>query len=296
MPASFPIASTLGADLLVLAKPRITVMVALTSAAGFALASGPRIDLPALASTVAGTALLAAGASTLNQVVERDVDRLMRRTAARPLPSGRLDPDVALAYGALLSLAGVFLLALAVNALTALIGAATLAGYVFLYTPLKRISPLATVIGAVPGATPPMMGWTGARNEVELGAWVLFGVLFLWQLPHFLAISWLYRADYERAGMPMLAVLDPEGGRVARQAVLYSAALLPVSLMPAALGLTGGVYAVGAIALGLAFLGTSTAFALARSPETARWLLLVSVLYLPAIFAVLVLDRSGLAR
>jgi protoheme IX farnesyltransferase len=284
------------ADLVVLAKPRITVMVALTSAAGFALASGPRVDLPGLAATVAGTALLAAGASTLNQVVERDVDRLMRRTADRPLPSGRLDPDLALGYGALLSLVGVFLLALAVNALTALIGAATLAGYVFLYTPLKRTSPLATVIGAVPGATPPMMGWTGARNEVELGAWVLFGVLFLWQLPHFLAISWLYRADYERAGMPMLAVLDPEGGQVARQAVLYSAALLPVSLMPSALGLAGGVYAAGAIALGLAFLGTSAAFALARSPETARRLLLVSVLYLPAIFAVLVLDRSGLAR
>ena len=284
------------ADLVVLAKPRITVMVALTSAAGFALASGPRVDLAGLAGTVAGTALLAAGASTLNQVVERDVDRLMRRTADRPLPSGRLDPDFALAFGALLSLVGVFLLALAVNALTALIGAATLAGYVFLYTPLKRTSPLATVIGAVPGATPPMMGWTGARNEVEIGAWVLFAILFLWQLPHFLAISWLYRADYERAGMPMLAVLDPEGGRVARQAVLYSAALLPVSLMPSALGLSGGVYAAGAIALGLAFLGTSAAFALARSPETARRLLLVSVLYLPAIFAVLVLDRSGLAR
>ena len=284
------------ADLVELAKPRITVMVALTSAAGFALASGARVDLPGLAATVAGTALLAAGASTLNQVVERDVDRLMRRTADRPLPSGRLDPDLALGYGALLSLAGIFLLALAVNALTALLGAATLAGYVFLYTPLKRSSALATVIGAIPGATPPMMGWTGARNEVELGAWVLFGVLFLWQLPHFLAISWLYRADYERAGMPMLAVLDPEGGRVARQAVLYSAALLPVSLMPSALGLSGGIYAAGAIALGLAFLGASVAFALARSPQTARWLLLVSVLYLPAIFAVLVLDRAGIVR
>ena len=281
------------ADLVELAKPRITLMVALTAGAGFALASGRAIDPLRLAHTMIGTALLAAGASALNQLIERETDRLMRRTADRPLPAGRMHPDGALAFGALLALSGMAELALAVNALTALIGAATLAAYVFVYTPLKRTSSLATVIGAIPGAAPPMMGWTGARGEVELGGWVLFSLLFLWQLPHFLAIAWLYRADYERAGMPMLSVLDPEGGRVGRQALLYSAALLPVSLMPSALGLAGGVYAVGSLALGLGFVGMSAAFAASRSPLSARRLLLFSVLYLPAVLAVLVLDRLG---
>lgn len=280
-----------GADLVELAKPRITLMVALTAGAGFALASGPSIDAARLAHTMEGTALLAAGASALNQVVERDSDRLMRRTADRPLPAGRMHPDAALALGALLAFSGMFELALAVNALTALLGAATLAAYVFVYTPLKRVSSLATVVGAVPGAAPPMMGWAGARGELELGAWVLFALLFLWQLPPFLAIAWLYRADYERAGMPMLSVVDPEGGRVGRQALLYAAALLPVSLMPAALGLAGGVYAVGALALGLGFVGLSLAFAAERSPVSARRLLLFSVLYLPVVLTVLVLDR-----
>ena len=287
------VASLRTADLVELAKPRITLMVALTAGAGFALASAESIDAVRLAHTMTGTALLAAGASALNQVWERQSDGLMRRTADRPLPAGRLQPDFALAFGALLAFTGMLQLALAVNALTALLGAATLAAYVFVYTPLKRVTSLATVIGAIPGATPPMMGWAGARGEVELGAWVLFSLLFLWQLPHFLAIAWLYRADYERAGMPMLSVDDPDGGRVGRQSLLYAAALLPVSLMPSALGFAGGVYAASALVLGLAFVVASAAFAWERSPLTARRLLLYSVLYLPAVLLALVLDRIG---
>ena len=288
------VATVRPADLVELAKPRITLMVALTAGAGFALASGESIDALRLAHTMTGTALLAAGASALNQVWERQSDRLMRRTADRPLPAGRMQADFALAFGALLAFTGMLQLALAVNALTALLGSATLAAYVFVYTPLKRVSSLATVIGAIPGATPPMMGWAGARGEVELGAWVLFSLLFLWQLPHFLAIAWLYRADYERAGMPMLSVDDPEGGRVGRQSLLYAAALLPVSLMPSALGLAGGFYAAGAGALGLGFVVASAAFAWDRSPLAARRLLLFSVLYLPAVLLALVLDRIAM--
>jgi protoheme IX farnesyltransferase len=284
------------ADFVELAKPRITLMVALTAGAGIALGSGESIDALRLAHTMTGTALLAAGASALNQVIERQSDGLMRRTADRPLPTGRMPSDLALLFGALLAFTGMLQLTLAVNALTALLGAATLAAYVFVYTPLKRVTSLATVIGAIPGATPPMMGWAGARGEVELGAWVLFALLFLWQLPHFLAIAWLYRADYERAGMPMLSVVDPEGGRVGRQALLYAAALLPVSLMPSALGLAGGFYALGALLLGLGFVGTSGAFAFDRTPLSARRLLLFSVLYLPAVLVVLMLDRVGVPR
>jgi len=296
MPASFSLVALRVADLLMLTKPRIAAMVTLTSAAGFVFASGSEVDLAGLVKTAIGTALLAAGSLTLNQVLERNVDGLMRRTAHRPLPAGRLDADLALGWGALLALAGAFLLVFGVNALTAFIGLGTLGGYVFLYTPLKRATPLATLVGVVTGATPPMMGWTGARNEIGIGAWVLFALLFLWQLPHVLAVSWLYRADYERAGMKMLAVLDPGGARVARQAVLWAAALLPVSLMPSALGLAGGVYAIGALALGVGFLGASIAFAFRRSPEAARRLLHVSLLYLPAVLAVLVLDRTGVVR
>ena len=189
--------------------------------------------------TLLGTGLISAGASVLNHVLERDTDTLMQRTANRPLPTGRMNPDMALSFGVLLGILGLVDLAVAVNLLTALLGAVALAGYVFVYTPLKRISSLATVIGAVPGAIPPMMGWCAVRNEVDAAAWVLFGILFFWQLPHFLAIAWLCREDYARGGFPMLPVLDPEGFRTGRQAILYGAALVPVSLLPSLLGLNG---------------------------------------------------------
>jgi protoheme IX farnesyltransferase len=277
------------ADLAELTKPRITLMVAVTTAAGFVMASAGSLaglDLALLVHALAGTALVAAGASALNQVWERDVDALMRRTAQRPLPSGRLDPDVGLLWAVALAVAGVSWLALAVNLLTALLGALTLAGYVFVYTPMKRLSSLSTVVGAIPGAVPPMMGWTAARDVLEPGAWALFGILFLWQLPHFLAIAWMYRADYERGGMPMLPVIDPGGTRTGRQAILYAAALVPTPL-----GLTGGVYFAGALVLSLGFLGASWWFQQRRTNGTAKQLLLVSVVYLPAVLAVMLLDR-----
>jgi protoheme IX farnesyltransferase len=202
-----------------------------------------------------------------------------------------MDPDVALLFGVALGVAGLAELALAVNLLTSLLGAVALAGYVFVYTPLKRVSSLATLVGAVPGAIPPMMGWSAVTGRVDAAAWVLFGLLFFWQMPHFLAIAWLCRADYASAGFPMLTVLDPGGGRTARQMVLYAAALVPVSLAPAALGLMGGLYFAGALALGLAYLGFGVAFAVRRSTSEARRLMLASILYFPAVLLVMLLDR-----
>lgn len=281
------------ADLAEMTKPGITLMVTLTAGLGFLLAQGEHggFSFALLVYTLLGTALVSAGASVLNHVLERETDALMQRTAGRPLPTGRMDPDVALLFGVALGVAGLAELALTVNLLTSLLGAVALAGYVFVYTPLKRVSSLATVVGAVPGAIPPMMGWCAVTGRVDAAAWVLFGILFLWQMPHFLAIAWLCRADYASAGFPMLTVLDPEGSRTARQMVLYAAALVPVSLAPAALGLMGGLYFVGALALGLAYLGFGVAFSLRRSATEARWLMLASILYLPAVLLVMLLDR-----
>src|SRR6185295_9594500 len=195
---------------------------------GFLLAGGETFSFALLVYTLLGTGLVSGGASVLNHVLERETDALMRRTANRPLPTGRMDPDAALLFGVAVAVAGLLVLYLAANPLTALLGAAALAGYVFVYTPLKRVSSLATIIGAIPGAIPPMMGWCAVRNELDAAAWVLFGILFFWQLPHFLAIAWLCREDYARGGFPMLPVLDPEGTRTGRQAVLYGAALVPI--------------------------------------------------------------------
>jgi heme o synthase len=280
-------------DLAEMTKPGITLMVVLTAGFGFLLAEGERrgFSLRLLVHTLLGTGLVSAGASVLNHVLERDTDARMRRTAARPLPTGRMDPDAALLFGVGLAVAGLADLALAVNLLTSLLGAVALAGYVFVYTPLKRVSSLATIVGAVPGAIPPMMGWCAVTGRVDAAAWVLFGILFLWQMPHFLAISWLCREDYASAGFPMLTVLDPGGGRAGRQSVLYAAALVPVSLAPAALGLMGSLYLVGALALGLSYLGFGIAFAVRRSTAEARRLMLASLLYLPAVLLVMLLDR-----
>jgi protoheme IX farnesyltransferase len=271
-------------------KPGITLMVVLTSALGFLLAGGPAVSWQ-FAATLLGTGLVAAGASVLNQFWERVPDALMRRTAGRPLPAGRIDPDLALLAGVGLGVAGLIELAWAVNALTAALAALALAGYVFVYTPLKRVSSLATVVGAVPGALPPMMGWCAVRGEVDLAAWVLFGILFFWQMPHFLAIAWICREDYARGGFPMLPVIDPGGVWTARQSILYGAALVPVSLLPSLLGLTGRLYFGGALALGVAYLGFCLAFAHRRSTAAARRLMLSSLLYLPAILLAMLADR-----
>ncbi len=285
------LAPSRAADFVELTKPRITALVVVTAAIGLLLASGGAVGPGLALATLAGTALVAAGGSALNHVLERDTDALMRRTARRPLPAGRLDPDRALVFGVAISIAGLALLALAANLLTALLGAVALAGYVFVYTPLKRVTSLATVVGAVPGAIPPVMGWAAASGGLDSGAAVLFGILFLWQLPHFLAIAWLCREDYAAAGFPMLPVLDPGGRSTGRQALLYGAALVPVSLLPSALGLSGLVYLLGALVLGLAFLGFCVAFTLTFSTGAARRLLLASILYLPGVLAVMVIDH-----
>lgn len=281
-----------------LTKPRITSMVLVTAAAGFVLAHGALVPtgdaslpLTLLLHTLAGTGLVAASGSVLNMVLERHHDARMRRTASRPLPAGKLEPDRALAFGVALGVVGLLWLALAANLLTAVLAAVTLITYVFVYTPMKRLSSLATVVGAAPGAMPPVMGWAAYTGELGPGAWALFGILFFWQLPHFLAIAWMYRADYARAGFPMLPVVEPDGGSTSRQAVLWSAALVPLSLLPAALGLAGWVYAAGALLLGLAYLGASLGFGRARTAPTARRLLLASILYLPGILGALLADR-----
>lgn len=278
-------------DLWEMTKPGITLMVTLTAGLGFLLAERGSFPFLLLVNTLLGTGLVSAGASVLNHVLERDTDALMQRTASRPLPMGRIDPDLALLFGVVVAVVGLAVLALGTNLLTALLGAAALAGYVFVYTPLKRISSFATVIGAVPGAIPPMMGWAAVRNDLDLAAWVLFGILFFWQLPHFLAIAWLCREDYARGGFPMLPVLDPEGSRTGRQAILYGAALIPVSLLPSLLGLMGTVYFVGALAFGLIYLGFSFGFAALRSNPGARRLMLASLLYFPALLLIMLLDR-----
>ncbi len=274
-----------------LTKPRITFLIVLTSAAGFCLGARAPFDYLSLAHALVGIALLSSGIATLNQFMERDLDGLMRRTAMRPLPSGKLSPLEAFIFGLGLTIAAEIYLALLVNPLTAVLGLCVIAGYLFLYTPLKTRTSLSTMVGAFPGAMPPLMGWTAARGEMGLEAWVLFGILFLWQFPHFLAIAWMYREDYARAGICMLPVIEPEGRITGRQIILYTAALLPVSLLPTLLGISGGLYFFGALLLGLLFLYSSVRAALSKSRQQARRLLLASVIYLPLLFGLMVLNR-----
>ena len=281
-------------DYLVLTKVRITALVLVTTAAGFLLASGPTLGVGLLAWTLLGTGLAASGAAALNQVIEREADGRMRRTANRPLPAGRMSPRHGLWVGVGLSAIGVGLLAGFVNGITALLALTTVLLYVAVYTPLKRMTPLNTMIGAIPGAIPPVMGWTAVTGELGLPAWVLFAILFLWQLPHFLAIAWIFRDDYRRGGFPMLPVIDPDGEATGRQVALYCAALVPVSLIPTLLGLAGPVYFFGALVLGLGFLAAGLAMAVHRRKREARRVLLASVTYLPLLLALLVVDRSPL--
>lgn len=281
------------ADYVELAKPRIAVMALVTVAAGFVLASDGSVDLVLLAHTLFGTGMLAAGASTLNQVVEKNTDALMRRTQNRPLPAGRLAAWEALAFGGLLAVGGLNYLAILVNPLTGLLGAATLVLYVFVYTLLKRRTTLNTAIGAVAGALPPVMGWAAAGESLEPAAWSLFFILFLWQFPHFLAIAWIHRDDYARAGLKMLSVLDPQGGMTGRQMIGYTLALVPVSLSPTLLALAGAAYFFGAICLGLMFLAYAVRFACDVSDASARNLLRASLVYLPALLILLLFDLTA---
>ncbi len=274
-----------------LTKPRITFLIVLTSAAGFCLGSRGTVNYLTFTHAMIGIALLSSGIATLNQFIERDLDGLMRRTESRPLPSGRLLPFEALWFGIALTVTAELYLALSVNMLTAILGLTVISGYLFLYTPLKTRTSLSTAVGALPGAMPPLMGWAAARGEVDIAAWVLFAILFLWQFPHFLAIAWMYREDYGRAGIRMLPVVEPDGRVTGQQIILYALMLVPVSLLPWFLGISGRVYLFAALILGLLFLASSIRAALSKSNQHARQLLLASVLYLPLLFGVMVLNR-----
>jgi protoheme IX farnesyltransferase len=281
-------------DLVALTKPRLNMLVLFTTVGGLYLASPDGVPFDILAHTLAGTALVAGGAAALNQVWERDSDARMRRTRLRPLPDGRLGAAESTAFGLLLSAAGLVELALGVNAISAVVAGLTLVSYVLVYTPLKRRTPLSTIVGAVPGALPAVIGWTAIAGEVTLPAVVLFGIVFFWQMPHFLAIGWMHRDDYAAAGIPLLPVVEPDGRRTGRHALIYSAALWPVSLMPVLVGLAGAPYIVVASFLGLSFILVSFVFARQRTVQSARHLFLFSITYLPLLWGALVIDRLWL--
>lgn len=274
-------------DLMELTKPRITLLVLVTTLVGFYMGSRDGINLLLLFHTILGTALVASGASALNEYVERDLDARMARTRNRPLPDGRLMPSEALIFAAVISAAGVAYLFYFVNALTAALGAVTLAGYILVYTPLKTRTALCTLIGAFPGAAPPMMGWTGATGGIDAVALSLFAILFLWQMPHFFAIAWIFTEDYTRAGFSM----HVSGVRTGRQIIFFCCALIPVSILPTFFGLTGMAYFVGAVVLGFLYLGYGFAVALFRSNTHAHRLLRVSILYLPALLVLMMVDK-----
>jgi protoheme IX farnesyltransferase len=278
------------ADFVELGKPRITFLVVVTAAVGYALGA-PVFHTGVFLLVLCGTALVAGGASALNQYAEREADARMLRTRGRPLPAGRLAPSDALSFGLSISALGLALLAAGTNLLTFSLGLTALGSYVLAYTPLKRVTSLCTVVGAVPGAIPPLMGWAAARGSLDRTAWALFAILFLWQLPHFLALAWIYREDYARGGFPMLSLADEDGASAARQALLYAAALLPVTLAAGLFAGAGMVFLVGAVAAGIAFLACAALFARRRQVAWARRLFLVSVLYLPSVLSLMVFDR-----
>jgi protoheme IX farnesyltransferase len=277
-----------------LTKPRLTTLILLVAMAGFCLGSKGSPSPLRLLYTIIGISLLAGGMFALNQYLERDLDAQMRRTEKRPLPTGRLSPSQALWFGVWLSLLATLDLALLVNPLSGILAVFTLVAYLFLYTPLKLRSTLCTLVGALPGSVPPLLGWAAARGSVGVEAWLLFLILFLWQYPHFLAIGWLYREDYARAGVRMLPVVEPEGKNAARQIVVCTFILLPVSLIPTWLGLSGFIYLSGALVLGLVFLAIAIRMAVLKTKWEARRLLLASVLYLPLLFGLMVLNPHGL--
>ena len=279
------------ADYLALTKPRLNLLVVATSAAGYYLGATHALDLWPMAQAVAGTALVAGGAAVLNQVYERDTDALMRRTRMRPLPDQRVAAPEAAIYGTVMSVAGLATLALATNWVAAALALATLALYLVVYTPMKRTSNLSTLVGAVPGALPAVIGWSAARGDIAIGGWTLFAIVFLWQIPHFMAIAWMYRDDYRAAGFPMLPVVEPDGLRTGQQALLYAAALLPVSIGPSVVGIAGWAYFWLALVLGVGLLILSARFARSRTDKSARELFFGSIIYLPLIWAVMVLDH-----
>jgi len=274
-----------------LTKPRIALMLVLTSAAGFYLGTKGPFDGVLFANSLIAILLLAFGVATLNQFWEYRTDRLMERTASRPIPTGRITPTEALVFGLLQCGVAEIYLVLVVNTLTAVLGLLVIAGYILVYTPLKTRTSVSTAIGAIPGALPPLMGWTAAANEISIGAWALFATQFLWQFPHFLAIAWMYREEYAKAGILMLPVVEASGRITARQIVLFAMMLIPVSLAPFFFGYDGRIFLVGALVLGVWFLVTSVQAARSKTNEKAKRLLLVSVIYLPILFLLMVADK-----
>jgi protoheme IX farnesyltransferase len=278
-------------DFYELLKPRMNLLILGTTTVGFSIAARTTTDWTRLPNTLLGTALCAASAAILNQYLEREYDGLMPRTAHRPLPTGRISPAHALVLGIVTGILGGLYLLLFVNWMTAMLGSATLLSYVLVYTPLKRVTTLNTIVGAIPGAVPPMMGWTAVTGSLAAPAWALFGILFVWQIPHFLAIATLYRDDYRLGGFKMLPVNDPTLRATGRQILLYSAAILPVSLLPTMVGVSGEIYTISAVLLGVGFFAFCMSCATRRTRAEARKLFFASIIYLPVLLAVLMLDR-----
>jgi protoheme IX farnesyltransferase len=281
------------ADYWTLTKPEVNFLVLVSTLVGFYLASRGPLDFSRLFHTLMGTLLVASGTGTLNQYIERQSDRYMRRTANRPLPSGRLAPEEALWFGIVLAALGGWELWAFTNPLASTLALLTLGAYLLFYTPLKKRTPLCTLVGAFPGAMPPLIGWAAARNGLGLDAWALYAILFLWQFPHLLAIAWMYREDYARAGLQMLPRNDREGRATVRQILGYSLVLIPASLLPVFLGEAGKAYLVGALALGLGFFHYGLRLAFLRSNSLARRVVFASIVYLPLVFTLLMLDKTA---
>jgi len=278
-------------DLFVLTKVRLNTLVVFTTAAGYYMALQGPVNWLQMIMVCFGTALVAGGSAAFNQIQERDVDALMERTKTRPMPQRRLTVQYANIVAYATSIAGLALLVIFSNWLAALIALVTSVLYVVIYTPMKLKSSLATVVGAIPGALPPMIGWAAARGSVDLVSWSLFLIMFLWQLPHFLAIAWMCRDDYARAKMPMLSVVDKDGSMTGRQAVLYAAALVPISVTPMLFGLAGRAYGIGALVLGMTLVAVAIGFAAQRSRENARMLFLATITYLPLLLILMAFSR-----
>jgi protoheme IX farnesyltransferase len=278
---------SLVADYIQLAKPRLNLLVVATSAAGYYLGGPPSTDLGLMAQAAAGTALVAGGAAVLNQLYERDTDALMRRTRLRPLPDGRVSPADASRFGLGLTIAGLLLLAARANLLAAVLAFVTVFVYLKIYTPMKLLTPASTLVGAVPGALPALIGWTASHGSVGAGGLTLFAIVFLWQIPHFMAIAWLYRDDYRKAGFPMASVIDPSGARAGHQAALFAAMLVPITLAAS----TSAVSFAVILALGLAQFALALRFAMVRSDASARALFVGSITYLPLLWTVMILGK-----
>lgn len=279
-------------DYLALTKPRMVVMVLAVTVAGFYLGTTGTPDWVGLLNLLVGVSLASGGTLALNQYFERHEDALMQRTQFRPLPDGRIQPLPALCFGVVVTIAGLLYLTFMAHALAGLVTAVTTFTYLFWYTPLKLKSSLCSVVGAIPGALPPVTGWVAARGSFDTELWVLFAILFLWQIPHALAIAWLYRDDFARAGFRLLPVLHPDGGSTGRQIIIYSLALLGAGLLPTLIGMTGTIYFIAALILGLVFLGFAVDMALSRTTEAARRLMFASLVYLPLVYLLMAIDKA----